>query len=99
MLHDALHKVVYLIDTMNGKEQLLRNYNARTIYRGWTGEIGEDDVFLVSDERIVIITYTKFGCLLQRNPDFHTHFDYESCTFKSTNGTEIRGIAGQSGTL
>lgn len=34
MLHDALHKVVYLIDTINGKEQLLRNYNARPIYRG-----------------------------------------------------------------
>lgn len=79
MLHDALHKVVYLIDTINGKEQLLRNYNARPIYRGWAGEISEGGIFFVGDERIVIITYAKFGCLLQRNPDFHTHFDYIIC--------------------
>ena len=32
-LTDAAHKVVYLIDTINGMEQILNNYNARSIYR------------------------------------------------------------------
>lgn len=79
MLHDALHKVVYLIDTINGKEQLLRNYNARPIYRGWAGEVSEEGIFFVGDERVVIITYAKFGYLLEQEPDFHTHFDYIIC--------------------
>ena len=30
-LTDAVHKVVYLIDTINGREQILQNYNARSI--------------------------------------------------------------------
>jgi len=79
MLKDAVHKVVYLIDTINGKEQLLRNYNARPIYRGWAGEVSEEGIFFAGDERIVIITYAKFGSLLERMPDFHTHFDYIIC--------------------
>lgn len=79
MLTDAVHKVVYLIDTINGKEQLLRNYNARPIYRSWVGEVSEEGIFFVGDERIVIITYAKFGHLLDQEPDFHTHFDYIIC--------------------
>ena len=45
MLNDAVHTMVYLIDTINGKEQLLRNYNARPIYRGWAGEVSEEGIF------------------------------------------------------
>lgn len=79
MLTDAVHKVVYLIDTINGKEQLLRNYNARPIYRGWAGEISAEGIYFVEDERIVIITYAKFGSLLEQMPDFHRHFDFIIC--------------------
>ena len=79
MLNDAVHTMVYLIDTINGKEQLLRNYNARPIYRGWAGEVSEEGIFFVGDERVVIITYAKFGYLLEQKPDFHTHFDYIIC--------------------
>lgn len=28
LVRDAVHKVVYLIDTVNGKEQIVKNYNA-----------------------------------------------------------------------
>ena len=34
LTEDALHNVVYLIDTINGKEQLVRNYNAISEYHG-----------------------------------------------------------------
>lgn len=29
LCQNALHQAVYLIDTINGKEQILRNYNAK----------------------------------------------------------------------
>ena len=33
------HKIVYLIDTINSKEQILQNYNARPLYRMWENEL------------------------------------------------------------
>lgn len=78
-LTDAAHKVVYLIDTINGKEQLLRNYNARPIYRNWDVEVSEEALYFETDNRIVIITYARFGMLLEKDPDFHSHFDYIIC--------------------
>lgn len=76
---DALHKVVYLIDTINGKEQLLQNYNAISDSRGWYNEIAEDGIWFIPDERVVIITYAKFGVLLERESDFYNHFSYIIC--------------------
>ena len=78
-LTDAVHKVVYLIDTINGKEQILKNYNARSIYHHWDVEVKDDALFFETDERIVIITYAKFGILLEKNPDLHEHFEYIIC--------------------
>ena len=78
-LTDAVHKVVYLIDTINGKEQILKNYNARSIYHHWDVEVKDEALFFEADERIVIITYAKFGILLERYPDFHEHFEYIIC--------------------
>lgn len=79
---DATHKIVYLIDTINGKEQILQNYNARPLYHLWQHELDgicfEDDTF-ETDNRIVIMTYAKFGVLLDREPNFHQHFDYIIC--------------------
>lgn len=78
-LTDAAHQVVYLIDTINGKEQLLRNYNARPIYRNWDVEVSEEALYFETDNRIVIITYARFGMLLEKDPDFHSYFDYIIC--------------------
>ena len=81
-VEDPAHKIVYLIDTINGKEQILQNYNARPLYRMWETELDgiifDNDMF-ETDRRIVIITYAKFGVLLDRDPDFHKHFDYIIC--------------------
>ena len=79
---DPAHKIVYLIDTINGKEQILQNYNARPLYHMWETEldgINFDNDMFETDKRIVIITYAKFGVLLDRDPDFHKHFDYIIC--------------------
>lgn len=81
-MEDPAHKIVYLIDTINGKEQILQNYNARPLYHMWENELDgitfDNDMF-ETDRRIVIITYAKFGVLLDRDPDFHKHFDYIIC--------------------
>lgn len=71
-----------MIDTINGKEQILQNYNARPLYRMWETEldgINFDNDMFETDRRIVIITYAKFGVLLDKDPDFHKHFDYIIC--------------------
>jgi len=78
-LTDAVHQVVYLIDTINGMEQILKNYNARSFYRGWDVEVKDEALFFETDERVVIITYAKFGILLEKHPDFHEHFEYIVC--------------------
>ena len=50
---DAIHNVVYLIDTINGKEQILRNYNATSEYYGWAKEADENGMWFDQDGRVV----------------------------------------------
>ena len=79
LVEDAHHNIVYLIDTINGKEQILQNYNAIEQYRGWLSDVEGDGLWFVENDRVVIMTYAKFGCILAHRPDFHTHFDYIIC--------------------
>lgn len=79
LVHDAVHNVVYLIDTINGKEQILRNYNAISEYYGWAKQADENGMWFNDDKNIVILTYAKFGFLSQRYTDFHASFDYIIC--------------------
>lgn len=75
----AYYNVVYLIDTVNGKEQILQNYNT-TAYSLWWEHIIEDkSLHCCEDRRVVIMTYAKFGQLLEGNPTFHKNFDYIIC--------------------
>ena len=60
---NALHSVVYLIDTINGQEQILRNYSAISEYWGWAKDIAGDEIWFEDDRHIVILTYAKFGSL------------------------------------
>lgn len=78
-LNDVAHKIVYLIDTINGREQILKNYNARPIYRYWEVEVNGEALNFEGDDRIVIITYAKFGVLMEKYPDFHEQFEYIIC--------------------
>lgn len=84
LLDNPLHKVVYLIDTINGREQITENYNAIKEYWGWADFIGSEGIsFLPEDseynKQVVVITYAKFGHLLSQYSDFYDRFDYIIC--------------------
>ena len=76
---DAHHKVVYLIDTINGKEQILNNYKAIREYKTWRATVSEEALWFEKDERIVVMTYARFGMIIAKELDFHKHFDYIIC--------------------
>ena len=78
----ATYKIVYLIDTINGKEQILQNYNAINYSYRWKLQVVEDLRYFTMNEdapQIVVITYAKFGTLLEQDLDFHSHFDFIIC--------------------
>lgn len=79
LTHDAIHNVVYLIDTINGKEQIVSNYNATSEYWGWAKQVDDKFMWFSDDSRIVVLTYAKFGYLCQQYTDFHANFDYIIC--------------------
>ena len=76
---DAIHNVVYLIDTINGKEQLVRNYNAISEYHGWSREVEANGMWFDTNNQVVVLTYAKFGYLFERYPDFYKKFAYIIC--------------------
>lgn len=79
LTYDAIHNAVYLIDTINGKEQIVRNYNAISEYYGWSKEIDEDGMWFEPNGKVVVLTYAKFGNLLNRYSDFYNNFSYIIC--------------------
>ena len=83
-LTDATHRLVYLIDTINGKEQILNNYHAQRDYMDWVNETSHHFLYFDKDcepvgESVVVITYAKFGKILEEHPNFHEYFDYIIC--------------------
>lgn len=79
LTEDTIHNVVYLIDTINGKEQIVRNYNAISEYHGWSKEVEADGMWFAPDNRVVVLTYAKFGYLFTRYTDFYKKFAYIIC--------------------
>lgn len=79
LTNDALHNVVYLIDTINGKEQMVRNYKATSEYYGWSKEVELGGMWFEPDNRVVVITYAKFGVLVEQNIEFYKNFSYIIC--------------------
>lgn len=76
---NAFHEAVYLIDTINGKEQILKNYNAVPYNYKWASEVMDDGQWFCEDSQMVIMTYAKFGSLSIRYPDFENGFKYIIC--------------------
>lgn len=76
---NALYNVVYLIDTINGQEQILRNYTAVSQFWGWARDVESVDMWFEDDKHIVILTYAKFGALCGKHVDFQNNFDYIIC--------------------
>ena len=79
LTQDAIHEVVYLIDTINGKEQIIRNYNAISEYQKWSQEVEQGGMWFDPDNRVVILTYAKFGYLITKYLDFYKRFRYIIC--------------------
>ncbi len=79
LTEDAVHNVVYLIDTINGKEQIVRNYNAISEYHGWSQEVKEEGFWFDPNNKVVVITYAKFGYLFTKYTDFYKKFAYIIC--------------------
>ena len=77
------YKVVYLIDTRNGKEQLLRNKMTAFYDDDWRETVlhGETDWFgeAILHEKIVVMTYAKFGSLLRENASLANVFELIIC--------------------
>ena len=74
LTEDAIHDVVYLIDTINGKEQIVRNYNAISAYHRWSQEVEEEGMWFDPNNQVVVLTYAKFGYLFEKYPDFYKKF-------------------------
>ncbi len=79
LANDAVHEVVYLIDTINGKEQIVRNYNAISEYHRWSQEVEEGRMWFDPQNDVVILTYAKFGYLITKYLDFYKKFQYIIC--------------------
>lgn len=98
------HRMVYLIDTVNGKQQLLRNENTTYYDRGWQ-EIVNNGIVYFGEKKVVVMTYAKFGVLAERYPKFGFDFEMILCdeihnlirfnSFTQSNPTDKRwhGIA------
>ena len=70
-----LHKVLYLIDTINGRDGIIQSYPDKA--RGYDEMIDKNQNFAFVDcekNKVVVITYAKFGSLIKRNVDFAKNF-------------------------
>ena len=81
-------KLLYVIDTINGREQKLKEKNTTPYGAAWEELIKRGtqdwDIGEVYDERydedkIVVITYAKFGVLANRYPNFGYQFEVIVC--------------------
>lgn len=82
-------KLLYVIDTINGREQKLKEKNTTPYGTGWeelikngTQEwegIGEAPFDHYDEDKIVVITYAKFGVLANRYPNFGYQFEVIVC--------------------
>ena len=71
-------KIVYLIDTINGKQQILQNYNAKPIYSCWVSDVQDcdieirfdDDEMYETDRRVVNYHLCKIRLLVDTKPRF-----------------------------
>lgn len=76
------YKMVYLIDTVNGKEQLLKNENTEYYSDNWRETVEKNIIWFgeaVTGNKIVVMTYAKFGKLAESYSDFGYAFELILC--------------------
>ena len=77
----APSKVLYLIDTINGKNQLLAQNNVTSYSSEWFYVVTEDILLFDTThaDKIVVMTYGKFGSLSLQCSDLGKRFEYIIC--------------------
>ena len=72
-------RAVYLLDTLAGIEQITQHYKNVQIYnKNWREGIENDYIFFEED-KFIIMTYQKFGTLMQHYPRFVKHLELIVC--------------------
>jgi len=76
------YKMLYLIDTVNGRQQLLKSERVKLIDPEWHMIVIRGMAFFEeneADKRIVVMTYAKFGAIVDKYPDFGNSFELILC--------------------
>ena len=80
LCENAYHQALYLIDTINGREQIIRRYkNVSSVDWQWIKVVSEGGIWFEEDNRIAIMSYHKFGMIVANDLDFYNRFDYIIC--------------------
>lgn len=75
---NAKNKMLYLIDTINGREQLLQREDTICVDRQWETH-ALNDIDLFGEVKIVVMTYAKFGEIVNRTPTFGNTLELIVC--------------------
>ena len=75
---DDRTEILYLIDTINGKEQIAKN-NGIEAYQTAYLKLLEEGITFWEEQNIVLMTYAKFGAMVSENKDYGNKFKIIVC--------------------
>lgn len=61
LVKNPLYKVAFLIDTTNGKEQIMKKYHSAPATLDWQKCVETEMINFADEQHIVAMTYAKFG--------------------------------------
>ena len=79
LVKNPLYKVAFLIDTTNGKEQIMRKYHSAPATLDWQKSVETEMINFADEQHIVAMTYAKFGKMCKENASFIDKLDYIIC--------------------
>lgn len=79
LVKKPLYKVAFLIDTTNGKEQIMRKYHSAPATLDWQKSVETEMINFADEQHIVAMTYAKFGKMCERDASFVDKLDYIIC--------------------
>ena len=68
LVKKPLYKVAFLIDTTNGKEQIMRKYHSAPATLDWQKSVETEMINFADEQHIVAMTYAKFGKMCKEPP-------------------------------
>ena len=79
LVKNPLYKVAFLIDTTNGKEQIMRKYHSAPATLDWQKSVETEMINFADDQHIAAMTSAKFGKMCKENASFIDKLDYIIC--------------------